>query len=229
MTFRHGVLDALCMPGLALFCANIGIGVLAHSLNVSFGYSVLTTILGFSLSGQAVIITGAVSGTALLPLIISATAANIRLLPLSAGVCAASRPKSSLKNIMLAAVTAATAWSIIVPKSRVVTPDCDIENYAFGVAGTLWLGSAISTGFGWLCYGHIPVVVGSSLAFLTAIYFCCMMVGESVRSCANATAAIIGVVFTIPLSYLMGAWGLVIVGILGAASTFFVMKFGDKT
>ena len=64
MTFRHGVLDALCMPGLALFCANIGIGVLAHSLNVSFGYSVLTTILGFSLSGQAVIITGAVSGTA---------------------------------------------------------------------------------------------------------------------------------------------------------------------
>ncbi|CAK0779141.1 membrane hypothetical protein [Gammaproteobacteria bacterium] len=228
MFFRQGVLDALCIPGLTLFGANVGIGVLAHSLNVSFSYSVMTTVLGFSLSGQAVIITGAVAGTALLPLLISATAANIRLLPLSAGVCAASKPLSSLKNILLAAVTAATAWSIIVPKSRTVPLDCNIEDYALGVASTLWFGSVLSTGLGWLCYGHIPLIIESSLAFLTAIYFCCMMVGESARSSANATAAIIGTVFTIPLSYLMGAWGLVMVGILGAASTLFVMKREGK-
>ena len=229
MTFRQGALDALSLPGLTLCCANVGIGVLAHSLNVPAFYSVMTTVLGFSLSGQAVIITGAVAGTALLPLIISATAANIRLLPLSASVCAASRTQSSLKNIILAGVTAATAWSIIVPKLRTVPPDCNINDYALGVASTLWLGSILSTGLGWLCYGYIPLIAGYSLAFLTAIYFCCMMIGESVRSSANATAAIMGTIFTIPLSQLMGAWGLVVVGILGAASALFVMKWRDRT
>ena len=227
MAFKQGALSALCIPGLTLFCANIGIGVLAHSLDVSFGYSILTTILGFSLSGQAIIITGAAAGTALLPLFISAAAANIRLFPLSAGVCAASGPQSPLKHILLAAATAATAWTIIVPRSRIAPRDFPMGDYALGVAATLWLGSVISTGFGWLCYRHIPVSIGSSLAFLTAIYFCCMVLGESARSNANAAAAVIGAILTIPLSNALGSWGLVIVGILGASFALLIMKRGS--
>jgi predicted branched-subunit amino acid permease len=176
----------------------VGLGVMAHSQGLSLAETVASTLLAFSISGQTAFIHATASSVPLLPLGVAVLAANIRLLPLAAGVVAHIRRPDGPPgwfNLVVALLTGATAWGSVTRRADRM-PKRALASYAFVVAAVLWLVSTAGIGVGWLLLGVIPPALAAGLAFLAAAYF--GILGACQRSCRA------GLVMTSPILSVVG-------------------------
>lgn len=214
-----GLRDGLGIPGLTLAATYTGLGLSAHSQGVPFAETVASTVLAFSVSGQATFFHAAASSTPMLPLGAAVLAANVRLLPLAAGVVARIRRPDGPPgwfNLAVALLTAATSWSAVMRRADRM-PRSALASYALTVAAVLWLVSTAGTAAGWLLLGAIPPAFAAGLAFLTAAYFGILMAAEAAKGRARAVAVLAGAVLAPALVADLGAWAVVVAGLVGAA------------
>lgn len=216
---RLGVRDGLGVPGLALGATYVGLGVTANSQGLPLAETVASTLLAFSVSGQAAFIHATASSAPLLPLGIAVLAANVRLLPLAAGIVAHIRRPDGPPGwftLLVALLTAATAWANVSRRAERM-PKRALASYALVVAAVLWLASTAGIGIGWLLLGVIPPALAAGLAFLAAAYFGVLMAADAAKGAARALAVLSGAVLAPALAADLGDWASVAAGLVGAA------------
>jgi predicted branched-subunit amino acid permease len=222
------VRDGLGVPGLTLGATYLGLGVTAHAHGLTLGQTVASTLLAFSTPGQAALVHGVAAAMPLGALGVSILAANVRLLPLAAGVVAyIRRPEGGPPgwvNLAVALLSAATAWACVARRSEEM-PRRDLASYALAVAATLVLVSAVGAGIGWRLLGTISPAVAAGLAFLAAAYFGILMAAEATRGVARAAAVLAGAILTPVLAGALGPWDVVAAGAAGAAAAVAVGEF----
>jgi len=232
--FRGGGVDALGLPALVLGASYLGFGSLVRESGYSLTLGLFSTMTGWALPGQVVLIELMALGSSLFAICLAVAMTNMRLLPMAVTLTPVLRVpgRPGWRYYLAAHFCAVTVWVFTMRRA----PTLPVEerlSYFLGFAVTIWGASMLGTALGYLLSATVPMQVALGLVFLNPIYFMLMFMGDLGQR-SRVLALLIGVVAGPLLFQLDADWGLMIAG-LGAGTLGFYLdrwlpqKAGGKT
>jgi predicted branched-subunit amino acid permease len=221
---RHGTRAALGMPALVLGASYIGFGALIRESSLGLGEGLTSTIAGWALPGQIVLVEILTAGGSILTAGIAVLLTNARLFPMVATLMpilrAAESGKPRLRHYLIAHLIAITGFAIAMQRAPRMTPAQRLPFYE-GFAVTLWLSTVIATAAGFFLAGVMPRPVTLGFVFLNPLYFMLVFIAD-LKHRLRAWALIIGAALGPCLYLLSPEWGLLATGILGGTVAYLI-------
>jgi predicted branched-subunit amino acid permease len=220
--FRGGAIDALGLPALVLGASYLGFGSLVRESGYSLTLGLFSTMTGWALPGQVVLIELMALGSSLFAICLAVAMTNMRLLPMAVTLTPMLRVpgRPGWRYYLAAHFCAVTVWVFTMRRA----PSLPMEerlSYFLGFAVTIWGASMVGTATGYLLSATVPMQVSLGLVFLNPIYFMLMFMGDLGQR-SRVLALLIGLAAG-PLLFQVDAdWGLMIAG-LGAGTLGFYL------
>ena len=219
-----GSRDAMGTPAIVLFASYVGFGSLVRESDLTIFHALFSTITGWALPGQIVLVELYGVGASILAISLAVALTNARLLPMTVVLMPLLRgPETPRWRYYLAAhVIAVTGWVQAMQRCPDLPPDQRLS-YFVGYSGSIWIMTMIGTATGFLVSGMVPEPVSLGLVFLNTIYFLLIFTADlrqRARVFALAAGAVLG-----PLLHLATPdWGLLLTGLIGGS----IAYYGDR-
>ena len=149
--FKKGIRDACGIPLIGLALSMFTFGAYLKTSNFSILQTFLSTFFAFALPGQFVMAETLISGGNLINVFLAVLLTNARLFPMTIHIIPTlkSTKISGWKYYVICHFIAVTAWINYIAIYKRININYRYY-YFFGLGGTLWLGSVISTVLGFL-------------------------------------------------------------------------------
>lgn len=219
--FAHGVIDATGMPALVLFASMIGYGSMAREAGLTLWMSVASTGIVWGLPGQIAMIELYALGAPVIAVMVAASAANARFLPMVLSVMPLfnATPVRRRWHYAVAQFMSLNPWAAMMRNGPRMNPAYRTP-YFSGFAGVCVTAALIGTAAGFLIAGTLPRDVTLSLVFLNPLFFTLMFV--STRDFGQILAVLAGIVAG-PLFHLVSSdWGLILTGAVAGTAAYLV-------
>lgn len=210
---------------IVLIGTYVSIGALAHDLDYSVVWVVLSTLVIWAAPAQVIMITALAAGAAPIEVAVAVSLSGVRLLPMVVSLLPMLRTRSSrLPGIVLAAhFTAVSMWmeALRLAHRRPVEQRIAFAN---GI-GTALIGSAsLASIAGFYSARVLPEPLVAGLLFLTPISFL-VSVTRSSRMISDRIAAVAGLVIS-PLLVVLGVGlDLMWTGLVGGTGAYLVHRW----
>ena len=172
--FRSGCVAALRTPGTyILMLGFFGFGGFAREAGFDVFQGTLMSALTWALPSQVLLVGGVVSGASLGAVTLVVSASAVRMVPMMASLIpliAPVRPRRTGRLLLLAMIQAITSW-IELQRRLPEIPSGERFAFALGLGGTIWIINVLTTTFGLLVAGDLPVALQAALALLLPTYF----------------------------------------------------------
>lgn len=215
----HGAIDATGLPALVLCASMIGYGSMAREAGLTLWTSVASTGLIWGLPGQIAMVELYALGAPAIALIVAASAANARFLPMVLSVMPVfnEAPMRRGWHYVIAQFMSLTTWAVIMRDGRRMNPEYRTPYYA-GFAGVCFGAALTGTVAGFLLAGVLPRDITLSLVLLNPIFFTLIFVDTRVR---GEIIAVLAGIAAGPLFHLLSAdWGLVLTGAVAGTGAY---------
>ncbi|WP_026872074.1 AzlC family ABC transporter permease [Inquilinus limosus] len=219
--FRGGARDILGAPLLVLGASYVGFGSLVRASGLDLSVGLLSTLTGWALPGQMVMIEAYAVGASLLALVAAVALVNVRLLPMTLvllpGLRVPGRPR--WWDYAAAHLVAVTGWVQGMRVCPTLPPEQRLP-YFVGFAGTLWASCIGWTAVGYHLVTAVPASVSLGLVFLNPLYFILVLTAD-LRNRARLGAMVLGAALGPLLYQLDPEWGLLATGLIAGSAAFF--------
>lgn len=209
----RGLADATGMPALVLFASMIGYGSMAREYGLTLWTSVASTALVWGLPGQIAMVELHAVGAPMVAVILAASAANARFLPMVLSVMPLVNEGVRRKRwrFTIAHFMSLNTWAALMREGPRMDPSLRVS-YFTGFAGVCFSAGLLGTGAGFLIAVALPRDVTVSLVYLNPVFFTLVFV--DVRDLSLILAVLFGAIAG-PLLHLVSAdWGLILTGAL---------------
>lgn len=221
---RHGALAALGMPGLVLGASYLGFGALIRESRLGLDAGLVSSIAGWALPGQIVLVEIIAAGGSLLSAGLAVLLTNARLLPMVASLMpilrAAESGQPRLRHYLIAHLIAITGFAIAMQRAPRMQPGQRLAFYE-GFAITLWSATILATALGFFLAGIMPRPVTLGFVFLNPLYFMLVFIADlkhRLRAWALVMGALLG-----PCLHLVSAdWGLLATGLIAGTTAYLI-------
>ncbi|WP_342241569.1 AzlC family ABC transporter permease [Inquilinus sp. OTU3971] len=218
--FRGGVRDVLGAPLLVLGASYLGFGSLVRASGLGLPVGLLSTLTGWALPGQMVLIEAYAVGASLLAMVAAVALVNVRLLPMTLvllpGLRVPGRPR--WWDYAAAHLVAVTGWVQGMRVCPTLPPEQRLP-YFVGFAGILWASCVAWTAAGYYLVTAVPASVSLGLVFLNPLYFILVLTAD-LRNRARLGAMVLGAALGPPLYRLDPEWGLLATGLIAGTAAF---------
>lgn len=218
--FRGGARDVLGAPMLVLGASYVGFGSLVRASGLDLSVGLLSTLTGWALPGQMVLIEAYAVGASLLAMVAAVALVNVRLLPMALvllpGLRVPGRPR--WWDYAAAHLVAITAWVQGMRVCPTLPPEQRLP-YFVGFAGVLWASCVAWTAVGYYLVEAVPASVSLGLVFLNPLYFILVLTAD-LRSRARLGAMVLGAALGPLLYQIDPEWGLLATGLIGGTAAF---------
>ncbi len=215
----RGVIDATGMPALVLFASMVGYGSMAREYGLGLWSAVASTGLIWGLPGQIAMVELYALGAPMIAVVVAASAANARFLPMVLSVMPLLAEGTKRKRwlYVFAQFLSLNPWAAIMREGPGMKP-ADRGPYYMGFA-LVCVGSAlIGTAAGFMLAGVLSREVILSLVFLNPVFFTLVFVDA--RGRGPILAVLFGVIAGPALHTVSPAWGLIVTGILAGGGAY---------
>jgi predicted branched-subunit amino acid permease len=223
MSFVKGLHAGVSLPPLLVLLGMIGYASLAKSLD----FSLIETVLGaagiYGLPGQVALLELYASGASALAVIIAASMANMRFLPMAISLMPIFERSGSFYKwrYIIIHLMSVNSWSYVLQNYPTITASqrfaffCGFGAMCFscGIAGTI---------LGWTMAGSLPTEITLTLIFLNPAYFVFLFCANRNRNVliSLAIGAVLG-----PLFHLITPeWGIPLCGLVAGSAGFWLDK-----
>lgn len=217
----HGAIDATGMPALVLFASMVGYGSMARESGLTLWTSVASTGLVWGLPGQIAMVELYALGAPVLAIMMAASAANARFLPMVLSVMPLfnETPIRRRWHYAVAQFVTLNPWAAMMRDGARMNPAYRTPYFA-GFAAVCSGAALIGTAAGFLLAGALPRDVTLSLVFLNPVFFTLVFV--STRDSGQVLAVLAGIAVG-PLFHLVSAdWGLILTGMVAGTGAYLV-------
>lgn len=214
-----GAIDCLAAPGWGVFAAMAGFGSIAAENGEALWRSLVLMTGLWSMPGQVAFVELSAEGVLGWSLVIAATIANLRMLPLTlASMPLLGRGWSSVRQLWLAQINSVTGYVQLTDVASRLEDRRVLARYFEGFClGTLLLG-ACGTTVGHTLASELPEQGVRTLIFVTPLYL--LLLTGRTRKPMMLTAAGLGCVL-LPLAHLWSAeWGVIGGGLVAGTLAF---------
>ncbi|WP_186002233.1 AzlC family ABC transporter permease [Mycobacterium sp. KBS0706] len=177
--FRGGMRDVLGAPLLVLGASYLGFGSLVRASGLGLPVGLLSTLTGWALPGQMVLIEAYAVGASLLAMVAAVALVNVRLLPMTLvllpGLRVPGRPR--WWDYAAAHLVAVTGWVQGMRVCPTLPPEQRLP-YFVGFAGILWASCVAWTVVGFYLVTAVPAAVSLGLVFLNPLYFILVLTAD---------------------------------------------------
>lgn len=221
---REGMRTALGMPALVLGASYLGFGALIRQSHLSLPQGLASSVTGWALPGQIVLVDIYTAGGTLLSAALAVLLTNARLLPMVASLMPILRATENgpprWHHYLIAHLIAITGFAIAMQRTPRMVPEQRLPFYQ-GFAVTLWSSTLLATVLGFILAGMMPLYVTLGFVFLNPLYFMLVFVADlkhRLRALALLGGAVLG-----PLLHRIDAnWGLLATGLIGGTAAFLI-------
>jgi predicted branched-subunit amino acid permease len=217
---RAGMRDSVGVPMLVLGSSYLGFGSLVHGAGLDVWLGLFSTLTGWALPGQIVVIELYSLGGALFVVAAAVAMTNARLLPMTVALMPYLRAPGTprWRYYAVSHFIAVTAWAAAMRVCPALPANQRLPYFA-GFGMTLWTMCLVTTAVGFYLAGGLPGVVTLGLVFLNPIYFMLVFVADA-KHRGRILALAIGALLGPPLHLLSADWGLLITGVLAGSLAF---------
>ena len=219
--YRVGVVDALNVPGFALFFTMVGFSTLAKDAGFDIWLVCATTLAVWGMPGQVALVSLYATGASLMIIFLAVSLANMRMmLMVISGYNILQFNLHDIafwKKILLMHVMAITSWAQISHIKHKYPPNLllpyyigfSITIYAFGLSGTL---------IGYFIDYLVNFEVLRAITFMTPLYILLLVVSSKDK--INRISVMLGGTI-VPIIYpLLSEWSILIGGLAGGSMAF---------
>ncbi|MGO1119390.1 AzlC family ABC transporter permease [Rhodovibrionaceae bacterium A322] len=225
--FKGGFGDALGVPATVLGASYLGFGALVRESDLTVWQGVFSTITGWALPGQIILIELYYVGAPLLLIAFAVALTNARLLPMAVTLMPYLRTPGlkRWRYYFVAHWVAVTGWAQALRVCPTLVPE-ERWHYFFGFTMVLWPATILATIVGFFLAAHLPPALSMGLVFLNPIYFMLVFASDlSVRP--RVLAMVFGAILG-PLTFQWDPdWALLLTGFL-AGSLGFALGYRRK-
>lgn len=218
--FRGGVRDVLGAPMLVLGASYVGFGSLVRASGLDLPVALLSTLTGWALPGQMVLIEAYAVGASLLAVVAAVALVNVRLMPMALvlmpGLRVPGRPH--WWGYAAAHLVAVTGWVQGMRVCPTLPPEQRLP-YFVGFAGVLWASCVAWTAVGYHLVTAVPASVSLGLVFLNPLYFILVLTAD-LRNRARLGSMVLGGALGPLLYQLDPEWGLLATGLIAGTAAF---------
>ena len=202
----------------------IGFGALAHDLNFSLAWTLLSTALIWAAPAQVITVTMLGAGTTLAQAAIAVCLSAIRLFPMAASMLPVMKAKHTRTHDLLfpAHFTAVAVW---IETLRLL-PALPRENrvpFCNGFCCTLLVYGLLATAAGYFLAARLPFMLAIAVLFITPMSFFFSAAGNA-RAVSDRVAFVLGLVLAPVLSALKVELHLVIAGLAAGTAGFLIAR-----
>jgi|TARA_R110002072_G_scaffold124947_2_gene260573 predicted branched-subunit amino acid permease len=210
----------LGVPAMVLAASYLGFGALVRESGLSVWQGLFSTVTGWALPGQVILVELYSVGAPLLLIAIAVALTNARLLPMAVTLMPLLRTQGfgRWRYYFIAHWVAVTGWA----QALRVCPSLVREErwyYFFGFTMVLWPTTITATAVGFFLAAYLPAALSLGLVFLNPIYFMLVFASDlSVRP--RILSMIFGAVLG-PLLFVWNPdWALLLTGVLAGSLGF---------
>lgn len=218
--FRGGARDILGAPLVVLGASYVGFGSLVRGSDLGLPVALLSTVTGWALPGQMVLIEAYAIGASLTAMIAAVALVNVRLLPMTLvllpGLRVPGRPR--WWDYAAAHLIAVTGWVQAMRICPTLPPEQRLP-YFVGFAATLWASCVGTTAIGYYLVTAVPAAVSLGLVFLNPLYFILVLTAD-LRNRARLGAMALGAALGPILHRVDPEWGLLATGLFAGTAAF---------
>ena len=206
--FFAGAGDGFRLPVLVVAAAMVGFGSLARDSGFGFGVTVVSTATVWGLPGQVAFAEMFAIGAPMLAIVLAASMANLRFLPMSLSMMPLFRDDRAAWRwrYLLVALMSVNTWALTLRHG----PSLPVEQraaYYSGLSFVCMTAGLAGTALGYHLAGTLPFFITVSLIFLNPMYFVFLFAG--VRQRNGIMALIIGAILGPLVFQVSPDWGLV--------------------
>lgn len=221
--FVKGLYAGVSLPPLLVLLGMIGYASLAKSLD----FSLVETVMGaagiYGLPGQVALLELYASGASALAIIIAASMANMRFLPMAISLMPIFERSGSFYKWRFAIIhlMSVNSWSFVLQSYPTITAN---QRFAFfcGFGAVCFACGIAGAILGWMMAGSLPTEITLTLIFLNPAYFVFLFCANRNRNVllAMAIGAVLGPLFHI----VTPEWGLPLCGLVAGSAGFWLDK-----
>ncbi len=220
----QGFRAAFGAPAFAMAATFLGYGAAVSAAGQGLGWAMASALLVYGMPGQLILLTAVSGGGGLGAAVLSAIAANARVLPMAVAISPwlGGRPTRWLALPFIAV----TPWAGGMRALPGLRPENRL-GWFLGFASGCWSVAASSTVLGfWLAPG-LPGWLLAVLIFTNPLYFGLVLAAD--RRLPAARRALLGGVMAAPLVLVLpAAWGLLAAGLIGGSVAFWIGEYGRR-
>ena len=218
--YRRGLRHAIGAPSLVLFASYLGFGALVRASDLHLIHGLFSTLTGWALPGQVILIELYVAGAPLLAIAAAVALTNARLLPMTVALMPMLRSSRWPRWLYYLAAhwVAVTGWAAALKACPSQPPEERLP-YFLGFSTTLWTTTFAATGLGFWLAGSLPPLVSLGLVFLNPLYFMLVFAGD-VPSRLRLYALVLGAVAGPAFHLLDPDYGLLMAGVVAGTAAF---------
>ena len=223
--YRLGVIDALNVPGLALFFTMVGFSALAKDAGFDVWLVSATTLTVWGMPGQVAFASLYATGASLSIIFLAVALANMRMmLMVISGYNMLQLKQHNMtfwKKILLMHIMAITSWAQIIHVKEKYSPNL-LLSYYIGFAITIYIFGLSGTLIGYFIDTIANNEVLRAIIFMTPLYILLLVVSS--RDNINRFAAVLGGTITPIIFPIFFEWSVLIAGFVGGSIAFVISK-----
>ena len=223
--YRAGILDAINVPGFALFFTMVGFSTLAKDAGFDvWQVSAITTAV-WGMPGQVAFVSLYATGASLAIIFFAVALANMRMmLMVISGFNMLQLKQHNMtfwKKILLMHIMAITSWAQIIHVKEKYSPNL-LLSYYIGFAITIYIFGLSGTLIGYFIDTIANNEVLRAIIFMTPLYILLLVVSS--RDKINRFAAVLGGTITPIIFPIFFEWSVFIAGFVGGSIAFAISK-----
>lgn len=218
--FFGGMRDIIGAPALVLAATYMGFGSLLWVSDWPIWLGLLSSLTGWAIPGQIVLVELFSAGAPLLAIAIAVWLTNMRLLPMTLSLMPMMMSPGipRWRYYTAAHFIAVTGW-VQAMRECPLLPQNERHAYFTGFAGSLFTMTMVATVAGYYLAGSVTTTISLGLVFLNPIYFMLIFAAD-VRSRARVIALLLGAVCGPLFHLLTPTWGLMLTGLIAGSVAF---------
>jgi predicted branched-subunit amino acid permease len=218
--FVRGLRDAVGAPQLVLFASYLGFGALVRESGLSVLHGLFSTVTGWALPGQVILVELYVAGAPLIAIAAAVALTNARLMPMTVAIMPMLRDRLWPRWLYYLAAhwVAITGWAAAL-KACPRQPRTERLPYFLGLNATLWITTLAATAIGFWLAGGVPPLVSLGLVFLNPLYFMLVFAGD-IPTRLRLYALLFGAVAGPAFHLLDPNYGLLLAGVVAGTAAF---------
>ena len=222
--FKKGIRDACGIPLIGLALSMFTFGAYLRASNFSILQTFLSTFFAFALPGQFVMAETLISGGNLINVFLAVLLTNARLFPMTIHIIPTlkSTKISGWKYYIICHFIAVTAWINYIAIYKRININYRYY-YFFGLGGTLWFGSVISTVLGFSFSSLLSYNLLIGLVFLNPMYFLLMTV-KNLKNKKLVFVFLVSIFFTLCSYPFLKDWGIIFSGVISGSIGYFTFR-----
>ena len=228
--FGRGVRESIGTPAVMLAASYLGFGSLVRTSELSLALGLTSTLTGWALPGQIVLVELYALGATVTVIAIAVALTNARLFPMTLALMPRMHEPGTPRWRYYAAahLIAVTGWVQCMQRFPELR-QAERLPYMVGFSGALLVVSLTATAVGYLLAGDVPPAVSLGLVFVNPVYFL-LVLSTGITARSHALALAFGAVIGPVLHVVSPDWGLLATGVIAGTAAFAIgrRRPGDR-